>query len=120
MSKQCNPPRDRSLLLEARLSRAYQGRTADCRVLESRFARMGSYPLSQWFGAHPERLDQLRAAFPDLGECATFGQAAALLWAARKTRKSTQAMWLLLSPLLDIDRYLVKLSDGGGYSWGNR
>ena len=50
----------------------------------------------------------------------TSGQAAEGLWKDRDTRTGMEGMWLLLSPLLDIDRYMVKHNDGGAFYWGAR
>lgn len=106
--------------LEERLDRLKKGLVSDSRVLDARLEQIGGFPLTDWLGEHRERLAQLRRAFPDIAESMTFGQAADVLWKYRDTRKGIEGMWLLLSPLLDVDRYMVKHNDGGAFYWGAR
>lgn len=106
--------------LEERLDRLKKGLVSDSRVLDARLEQIGGFPLTDWLGEHRERLAQLRRAFPDIAESMTFGQTADVLWKYRDTRKGIEGMWLLLSPLLDIDRYMVKHNDGGAFYWGAR
>lgn len=106
--------------LERRLFSVGLGLINDSRVLDARLKRMDSYPLEDWFGTHPERLEQLRAAFHGMEECATFGQAAALLWQYHPQQLGIDGMWLLLSPLLDIDQHMIKLTEGGAAFWAAR
>ena len=106
--------------LEERLDRLKKGLVSDSRVLDARLEQISGFPLTDWLGEHRERLAQLRRAFPDIGENMTFGQAADVLWKYRDTRKGIEGMWLLLSPLLDVDRYMVKHNDGGAFYCGAR
>lgn len=123
MSKQYNEKTQARPSLEERLGRLKKGLVSDRRVLDDRLDRMRHFPLIQWFGAHPERLEQLCRAFPAITKDMTFGKAASALWKDRKTDQWQQwqdNMWLLLSPLLDIDKYMIKLNDGGAFYWGAR
>lgn len=123
MSKQCNEAFRARPPLDLRLARLKGGLVSDNRVVDAKLARISSFPLSRWFGDHPERLEQLRRTLPGITEDMTFGQAAALLWEGRKTerwRQWQQNMWLLLAPLLDIDQHMIKLNDGGAVYWGSR
>ena len=117
MSKQYNGTSRVQPSMEERLDRLKKGLVSD------RLARMRNFPLTQWFGAHPERLEQLCRAFPAITKDMTFGKAASALWKDRKTDQWQQwqdNMWLLLSPLLGIDKYMIKLNDGGAFYWGAR
>lgn len=123
MSKQCNGAFMARPPLDVRLGRLKKGLVSDNRVVDAKLARISSFPLTRWFGAHPERLEQLCRALPEITEDMTFGQAAAVLWSGRKTeqwRQWQQNMWLLLAPLLDIDQHMIKLNDGGAVYWGSR
>ena len=59
MKKQCNIPPDSQPSLVCRLERLKQGLAGDDKVLDARLARMRRFPLTQWFGEHPERLEEL-------------------------------------------------------------
>lgn len=120
MKKQYDNPAAAQPSLEVRLDRLKKGLVSDSRVLDARLEQISGFPLTDWLGEHRERLAQLRRAFPDIGENMTFGQAADVLWKDRDTRKGIEGMWLLLSPLLDVDRYMVKHNDGGAFYWGAR
>lgn len=119
MKKQDNqwPPQPS---LAERLGRLKQGLVSDSAVLDARMMQMSNFPLTSWFGNHPERLEQLSQAFPDITEDMTFGAAADILWAYQETHRGAEGMWLLLAPLLDIDHYMIKLNDGGAFYWGAR
>ena len=106
--------------LEERLDRLKKGLVSDSRVLDVRLEHMSSFPLTDWFGEHRERLEQLSRVFPHITGGMTFGQAADVLWEYRDTRWGAEGMWLLLAPLLDADRYMVKHNDGGAFYWGAR
>ncbi|WP_294549261.1 hypothetical protein [uncultured Pseudoflavonifractor sp.] len=106
--------------LEERLDRLKKGLVSDSMVLDARLEHMSSFPLADWFGEHRERLEQLSRAFPGITGDMTFGQAADVLWEHRDTRRGAEGMWLLLAPLLDADRYMVKHNDGGAFYWGAR
>ena len=120
MKKQYDNPAAARPSLEERLDRLKKGLVSDSRVLDARLEQISGFPLTAWLGEHRERLAQLRRAFPDIGENMTFGQTADVLWKYRDTRKGIEGMWLLLSPLLDVDRYMVKHNDGGAFYWGAR
>lgn len=106
--------------LEERLDRLKKGLVSDSRVLDVRLEHMSSFPLNDWFGERQERLEQLSRVFPHITGGMTFGQAADVLWEYRDTRWGAEGMWLLLAPLLDADRYMVKHNDGGAFYWGAR
>ncbi len=120
MKKQCNISTDGQPSLACRLERLKQGLAGDDRVLDARLARMRRFPLTQWFGEHPERLEELCRAVPAIREDMTFGAAAAALWDARNTAWASEHLWLLLAPLLDIDRHMIKENDGSACYWGAR
>lgn len=123
MSKQCKEEFRARPPLDLRLARLKGGLVSDNRVVDAKLVRISGFPLTQWFGEYPERLEQLRRTLPEITEDMTFGQAAALLWRGRKTerwRQWQQNMWLLLAPLLDIDSRMVKRNDGGAVYWGSR
>ena len=106
--------------LSRRLEQRNRGLAGDERVIEAKLACINAFPLELWFGEHQERLEQLSRAFPDISGQTAFGAAAAALWEARANPRSREGMWLLLSPLLDIDRHMVKLENGCVYRWGAR
>ena len=120
MNEQCKSATAVRPSLEVRLDRLKHGLVSSSRVLDARLERMSSFPLTDWFGEHPERLEQLCRAFQYITRDMTFGQAADVLWSYRSTRRGIEGMWFLLSPLLDIDRYMVKHNDGGAFYWGAR
>ena len=106
--------------LELRLKRVKQGLVTDRKVLHARLTRMYHFPLKNWFQSDPQRLAALCQAVPAIGRHMTFGQAAAILFDLRDTQQGRENMWLLYSPLLDIDRHMIKGNDGSAYYWGTR
>lgn len=105
--------------LELRLKRVKQGLVTDRKVLHARLTRMYHFPLKNWFQSDPQRLAALCQAVPAIHSGMTFGQAAAVLFDLRNAQ-GRENMWLLYSPLLDIDRHMIKGNDGSAYYWGTR
>ena len=123
-----NPTSAGGAALALRLENAQKGLITDNRALESKFARITALPLKLWFQQEPHRLERLSGVFQEISPEMTFGEAAAVLYrgyseerqAGRPGTLYIDGMWLLLSPLIDIDWNMVKLQSGGGYFWGRR
>lgn len=120
MKKRYNDPPSGRVPLERRLRRLKLGLVSDEKVLNARLSRMRSIPLTTWFEECPQQLEQLCGSVPAIRRHMTFGAAGAVLWDGRSTPQGLENMWLLLTPLLDIDRRMVKQNDGSACYWGTR
>lgn len=111
--------------LDRRLHAIEAGQICDDAVLNAKFRRIQQFPLKVWFSEHPERLEKLCQVFPDIRAANTFGQAAAILFHQLIQRKGeirhdpliAAGMWMLYSPLLDIQCHLCTAREGGAYVW---
>lgn len=118
--------------LADRLNSLLCGLASDSAVLDAKLSRINRFPLALWFDLHPERLFQLSQAFPCITTETSFGEAAAQLYRQPPTGPDgapapgpleLAAMWLLISPLIDMDALLVQTSNerkGGAIQWRPR
>ena len=106
--------------LSDRLKKQDAGSAGDPHAAAARLIRAYNIPLSDWFAAHPERLERLNRVDRYYMGCVTLGQAAAHLynWVVARggapNEQDKAVLWALFSPLVDWDQSYIRKE---GWYW---